>query len=129
MGDISGLMTTIQEAGLDKRGPELMQKISSGVFTLRDMYEQFQNLMKMGSLSKMMSMIPGLSEDLLPKGVTARAWGPGAWARGAGHADGRQHGTPCPAGSRRPAPSRHSAQDSVRPVPRLQARRRRGRRA
>ena len=27
-------------------------------FTLRDMYEQFQNIMKMGSLSTVMSMIP-----------------------------------------------------------------------
>ena len=30
-----------------------------GVFTLRDMYEQFQNVMKMGPLGKVMSMIPG----------------------------------------------------------------------
>src|SRR4051812_9924738 len=30
-----------------------------GVFTLRDMYEQFQNILKMGPLNKVMEMIPG----------------------------------------------------------------------
>ena len=34
-----------------------------GVFTLRDMYEQFQNVMKMGPLGKVMSMIPGKSSS------------------------------------------------------------------
>mmetsp|Transcript_58297 Transcript_58297/g.153370 ORF Transcript_58297/g.153370 Transcript_58297/m.153370 type:complete len:234 (-) Transcript_58297:645-1346(-) len=53
-------MTAIKDAGLDKQ-PELYQKLSQGVFTLRDMYEQFQNVMKMGPLGKVMSMIPGMS--------------------------------------------------------------------
>ena len=34
--------------------------MSKGVFTLRDLYEQFQNVMKMGPLGKVMSMIPGI---------------------------------------------------------------------
>jgi signal recognition particle subunit SRP54 len=33
---------------------ELMQKIKQGQFTLRDMYEQFQNIMKMGPFSQIM---------------------------------------------------------------------------
>ena len=41
MGDVGGLMNAIKDAGLDKQ-PELYQKLSQGVFTLRDMYEQFQ---------------------------------------------------------------------------------------
>eukprot|EP01050_Picozoa_sp_SAG11_P019648 SAG11_NODE_3168_length_2638_cov_1.787318_2_plen_73_part_00 len=45
-----------------------MQKMMAGQFTLRDMYEQFQNIMRMGSLSTVMSMIPGMSESLIPKG-------------------------------------------------------------
>ena len=51
MGDVGGLMNAIKDAGLDKQ-PELYQKLSQGVFTLRDMYEQFQNVMKMGPLGK-----------------------------------------------------------------------------
>eukprot|EP01052_Picozoa_sp_SAG31_P002205 SAG31_NODE_75_length_27561_cov_28.859333_9_plen_111_part_00 len=68
MGDVGGLIETFKEAGLDKQGPELMQKMMQGQFTLRDMYEQFQNIMRMGSLSTVMSMIPGMSESLIPKG-------------------------------------------------------------
>jgi signal recognition particle subunit SRP54 len=68
MGDLGGLVETMKEAGLDKQGPELMQKMMQGVFSLRDMYEQFQNIMRMGSLSTVMSMIPGMSESLIPKG-------------------------------------------------------------
>mmetsp|Transcript_45248 Transcript_45248/g.106173 ORF Transcript_45248/g.106173 Transcript_45248/m.106173 type:complete len:494 (-) Transcript_45248:240-1721(-) len=60
LGDVGGLMNAIKDAGLDKQ-PELYQKLSQGVFTLRDMYEQFQNVMKMGPLNKVMSMIPGMS--------------------------------------------------------------------
>mmetsp|Transcript_48811 Transcript_48811/g.116189 ORF Transcript_48811/g.116189 Transcript_48811/m.116189 type:complete len:494 (+) Transcript_48811:54-1535(+) len=60
LGDVGGLMNAIKDAGLDKQ-PELYQKLSQGVFTLRDMYEQFQNVMKMGPLGKVMSMIPGMS--------------------------------------------------------------------
>ncbi len=51
LGDVGGLMNAIKDAGLDKQ-PELYQKLSQGVFTLRDMYEQFQNVMKMGPLGK-----------------------------------------------------------------------------
>jgi len=40
-----GLMKTMTEAGLDKQGPELLQRMTQGVFTLRDMYEQFSNIM------------------------------------------------------------------------------------
>ena len=68
MGDIMGLMKTMTEAGIDKQGPELLKRMTEGVFTLRDMYEQFSNIMKMGSLTSIMSMIPGLSENLIPKG-------------------------------------------------------------
>jgi signal recognition particle subunit SRP54 len=68
MGDLGGLITTMKEAGLDKQAPELLKKMTSGIFTLRDMYSQFQNIMNMGSLSNVMSMIPGLSENLIPKG-------------------------------------------------------------
>ena len=47
---------------------ELMNKIKQGEFTLRDMYEQFQNIMKMGPFGQIMGMIPGFSQDFLSKG-------------------------------------------------------------
>ena len=48
--------------------PELLKKITEGTgeFTFRDMYEQFQNILKLGPLSKVMSMIPGFSQMMGP---------------------------------------------------------------
>uniref|UniRef100_A0A7S0ZHG9 Signal recognition particle 54 kDa protein n=1 Tax=Timspurckia oligopyrenoides TaxID=708627 RepID=A0A7S0ZHG9_9RHOD len=66
MGDVSGLVTTMKEAGIDNN-PELYKRVMEGQFTLRDMYDQFQNISKLGPLGKVMGMIPGMSE-MIPKG-------------------------------------------------------------
>ena len=59
LGDIGGLFNTIKEAvPLDKQ-PDIINRIAKGIFTIRDLYEQFQNVLKMGPLSQVMSMIPG----------------------------------------------------------------------
>lgn len=44
-----------------------MEKMSKGEFTLRDMYSQFQRVMNMGPLNKVMGMMPGMPEYLIPK--------------------------------------------------------------
>ena len=68
MGDIDKLFSVVQEAiPLDKQ-PELLNKISHGQFSLRDMYEQFQTVMKMGSINQVMSLIPGMNTGLIEKG-------------------------------------------------------------
>merc|ERR1712050_338339 len=48
--------------------PELLNKISKGKFSLRDLYEQFQNLQKMGPMGQIMQMIPGMAQ-LMPQGA------------------------------------------------------------
>jgi signal recognition particle subunit SRP54 len=59
LGDISGLVSTINEImPLDKQ-PELLARLAKGAFTLRDLYEQLQSVTKLGSLQNVMSMIPG----------------------------------------------------------------------
>nr|WCZ58702.1 signal recognition particle 54 kDa protein [Seculamonas ecuadoriensis] len=68
MGDVEGLVNTLQEETDLESQAEFMQRVTQGVFTLRDMQEQLRNILKMGSISKMMSMMPGLPPDLLPKG-------------------------------------------------------------
>ena len=60
MGDMRGLVEQIKDTIGDDKQPELMEKFSKGQFTLRDMYEQFENVMKLGPLSKVMAMIPGI---------------------------------------------------------------------
>lgn len=67
MGDIEGLIDKVNELKLDDN-EELIEKIKHGQFTLRDMYEQFQNIMKMGPFSQIMNMIPGFSPDFMSKG-------------------------------------------------------------
>lgn len=68
-GDVRGLMEAMKGAGPDdKTQDELMEKMSKGEFTLRDMYKQFQRVMNIGPLGKVMGMIPGMPEYLMPKG-------------------------------------------------------------
>jgi len=59
MGDIQGLMEKVKDLNMDEE--QMMKDIQKGRFTLRNMYEQFQNIMKLGPISQVMGMIPGLS--------------------------------------------------------------------
>jgi len=68
MGDLEGLMSKVEEIGMDQNNEKLMEKMKHGEFTLRDMYEQFTNVMKMGPFSQIMGMIPGFSQDFMSKG-------------------------------------------------------------
>ena len=52
MGDWSGFMDKIHEVVPMDQQPEFLQKLSKGNFTLRIMYEQFQNLLKMGPIGQ-----------------------------------------------------------------------------
>ncbi|XP_025808958.1 signal recognition particle 54 kDa protein 2-like [Panicum hallii] len=65
MGDLSGLMDKIQDV---MPADELVPKLTEGAFTLRLLYEMFQNLQNMGPLGQLFSMIPGLSAQFIEKG-------------------------------------------------------------
>jgi len=68
MGDIDGLINKVNELGLDDN-EELFKKMAHGHFTLRDMYEQFVNIQKLGPFGQLMEMIPGMGGGLLgPEG-------------------------------------------------------------
>ncbi|SLM35045.1 signal recognition particle 54 kda protein [Lasallia pustulata] len=60
MGDMAGLVEHVQSLKLDQK--DTMKHIAEGVFTVRDLRDQLQNIMKMGPLSKMAGMIPGLGQ-------------------------------------------------------------------
>jgi len=64
MGDIGSLISEMKDIGVMEKQPELVEKFTKGIFTLRDMYEQFQNVMKLGPLNKVMGMIPGIPDFL-----------------------------------------------------------------
>ncbi len=63
-GDIQGLLEKAKEVGFDEKKAEKMAK---GEFTLEDFMDQVQSMQKMGPLSSIASMIPGLSGAKLPK--------------------------------------------------------------
>ncbi|KAJ3046706.1 Signal recognition particle, partial [Rhizophlyctis rosea] len=63
MGDLEGLMETVQDLKLDEN-KNLMKNLEAGVFTLRDMHDQFSTLMSMGPLSSLLSMMPGIPPEM-----------------------------------------------------------------
>ncbi|XP_034585071.1 signal recognition particle subunit SRP54 2 [Setaria viridis] len=67
MGDLSGLMDKIQDVMPADQLPELVDNLTGG-FTLRLLYQMFQNLHSMGPLGQLFSMIPGLSAQFIEKG-------------------------------------------------------------
>ncbi|KAI9110220.1 hypothetical protein K1719_018662 [Acacia pycnantha] len=62
-----GLGTNFMKPFMDQQ-TELLQKLSEGNFTLRIMYEQFQNTLKTGPLDQVFSMVPGFCAELKSKG-------------------------------------------------------------
>jgi signal recognition particle subunit SRP54 len=67
-GDIRGLMDAMNSVSDGKSQEELMKKMSRGEFTLRDMYNQFSKVMNLGPMNKLMGMIPGMPDYLMPQG-------------------------------------------------------------
>jgi len=67
MGDLKGLLERVNEAEI--KVPEAKaRKFMEGKFTLRDMYDQWENVRKLGPLRKVLQMLPGgnqISEDQL----------------------------------------------------------------
>ncbi|ESQ30621.1 hypothetical protein EUTSA_v10011425mg [Eutrema salsugineum] len=68
MGDWSGFVDKLQEVVPKDQQPELLEKLSQGNFTLRIMYDQFQNILNMGPLQEVFSRLPGMRDEMMPKG-------------------------------------------------------------
>jgi len=67
MGDLESLVESVKAAQITP-DEETAKAFMTGKFNLRDMYTQMQNIGKMGSLSKILSFLPGLSQGL-PAGL------------------------------------------------------------
>jgi signal recognition particle subunit SRP54 len=70
-GDLGGFMDKMAEV-LPKgaAADDLMDQLQAGQFSMRIMYEQFQQISKLGPMSAVMSMIPGMG-DMMPQGQDA----------------------------------------------------------
>ncbi|HHW22514.1 MAG TPA: signal recognition particle protein [Clostridiaceae bacterium] len=68
MGDVLSLIEKAQTAFDEKQALELEKKMRTATFTLDDFLEQMQQIKKMGPISQILSMLPGVDAKAL-KGV------------------------------------------------------------
>jgi signal recognition particle subunit SRP54 len=65
MGDVLSLIEKAQEAFDEKKAIEMEKKLRSQQFTLDDFLDQLQQIKKMGPLSQILGMIPGMNSKQL----------------------------------------------------------------
>lgn len=64
MGDVSGLMDRFNDAAMmtsKEKTMEMAKRLEQGLFSLGDLKEQLQMMVNLGPMSKVLSMIPGMS--------------------------------------------------------------------
>jgi signal recognition particle subunit SRP54 len=71
MGDVLGLIERAEEAFDRESAEEMVRKLRRSEFTLEDYRDQLNQVRKMGSLSQVVSMIPGMGQQM--KGVDVDA--------------------------------------------------------
>ena len=64
MGDIVRLVEKAQQTVDEEEAKKLQAKLARNEFTLNDMLAQFENVGKMGSVSSLLDMIPGLAGQI-----------------------------------------------------------------
>ena len=67
MGDIEALLEKAKDAISEETAEDMSKKILKGEFNLIDLYEQMQAMRKMGPLTKIMELLPGMGQLKLPK--------------------------------------------------------------
>jgi len=74
MGDMLGLIEKAEATIDEKKAKEMERKLRKNQFTLEDFRDQLRSLKRMGPLSSIVSMLPGMSQvreaDLDPKAIT-----------------------------------------------------------
>jgi len=72
MGDLTSLLEKVKSATDEKTVKRMEDRLKEGKFTLLDLYSQLEQMNKLGSMDKLMSMIPGMSGAKIPKDVLAK---------------------------------------------------------
>ena len=71
MGDINALLEKAKEVMTEEQAEELGKKFIKGDFNFLDLYEQMQAMKKMGPLSKIVDLVPGMGKMNIPKEMLA----------------------------------------------------------
>ena len=62
MGDVLSLIEKAQEAVTEEQAKKMEKKLREASFTLEDYLDQFESLKKMGGITSVMSMMPGMGK-------------------------------------------------------------------
>ena len=69
MGDLQALLEHVKSATDEKQQQRIEDRMKEGKFTLLDLYSQLEQMNKMGSMDKLIGMVPGMSAAKVPKNV------------------------------------------------------------
>ncbi|MBI2084024.1 MAG: signal recognition particle protein [Candidatus Aenigmarchaeota archaeon] len=69
LGDLQTLLEKAKEAEIN---PEKVERIAEGKFTLQDFMEQIEGMQKMGPMSQIMNLIPGMGMAKIPKDLVEK---------------------------------------------------------
>ena len=69
LGDLEALLEHVKSATDEKQQQRIEERMKEGKFTLLDLYGQLEQMNKMGSMDKLVGMIPGMSAAKVPKGM------------------------------------------------------------
>ena len=72
MGDVLSLIEQAETKLDEKKAEALAKKLKQNKFDLNDLLDQFQQLKKMGSMKKMLSMIPGVDKSIKDADIDER---------------------------------------------------------
>ncbi len=75
MGDLKTLLEKVRTATDEKQQQRIEDRLKEGKFTLQDLYSQLESMNQIGSMDKIMSMIPGFSKAKVPKEVLEKQEG------------------------------------------------------
>jgi signal recognition particle subunit SRP54 len=67
MGDLTALLEHVKSATDETQTKRIEDRLKEGKFTLLDLYSQLEQMNKMGSMDKLVGMIPGMSAAKVPK--------------------------------------------------------------
>lgn len=72
MGDINSLIEKVRSATDERQQRRIEERLKEGKFTLMDLYNQLEQMNKIGSMDKLVGMIPGFSSAKIPKDALAK---------------------------------------------------------
>ncbi len=64
MGDVLSLIEKVESEIDEKKAQETAKRLQENKFDMNDLYDQFQQIKKMGPLKNVLSMIPGMEKQL-----------------------------------------------------------------